>query len=74
MTLLREQGWLSANNLGLSNIQDVLCWNGFLAILKASHVRLTNNADILVWNLSKKGKYSPKEGYLHLLQDGNGLE
>ena len=60
MTRLREQGWLSANTLGLSDIQDVLCWNGFLAILKASHVRLSNSANILVWNPSKTGKYTPK--------------
>ena len=51
MIHLMEQGWISVDNLRLSDIQDVLCWNGFLATLKASHVRLTNNADILVWNL-----------------------
>ena len=74
LTLLNEQGWLSANFLGLFDFQDVLCWNGYLAILKASHVRLSNNADILVWNPSKTGKYTPKEGYVHLLQDRIGLE
>ena len=72
MTPLSEQGWLSANILGLSDIQDVLCWNGFLAILKASHVRLTNCEDKLVWNLSKTGNYSPKDGYVHLIQDRFG--
>ena len=74
MTLLSEQGWLSANILGLSDIQDVLCWNGFVAIIKSSHVRLTNSVDILVWNLSKNGKYTPREGYVHLLQDRFGLD
>ena len=60
MTLMCEQGWLSANTLGLSDPQDVLCWNEFLAILKSSHIRLSNCEDTLVWNLSKNGRYTPK--------------
>ena len=39
VTFLMEQGWLSADNLGLVHYQDVSCWNGYLAILKASHVK-----------------------------------
>ena len=74
MTYLMEQGWLSADNLGLTDIQDVLCWNGFLAILKASHVRLSDDVDELVWNMSKSDKYSPKDGYLHLMLDSNEMD
>ena len=74
MTLMCEQGWLSANTLGLSDPQDVLCWNDFLAILKSSHIRLSNCEDTLVWNLSKNGRYTPKDGYVFLLQDRFGLE
>ena len=48
-----EQGWLSADILGLVEDQDITCWNGYLAILKASHIRLKNEADVLVWNHSK---------------------
>ena len=42
-------------------------WNGYIAILKASHVRFSNDDDALVWNLSKTSHYSPKEGYAHLM-------
>ena len=42
-------------------------WNDYLAILESSHVRLSNEDDALVWNLSKTGKYSPKEGYAQLM-------
>ena len=50
ITCLMEQGWLSDAELGLVDYQDVSCWNGYLAILKASHVRLNNVADVLIWN------------------------
>ena len=60
LTLQSDQGWISANIIRLSDLQDVLCWNGYLAILKASHVRLSTNGDTLVWNPSKTGKYTPK--------------
>ena len=42
-------------------------WNGYLAILKSTHVRISNDVDILVWNLSKFGRYSPKDGYAQLM-------
>ena len=42
-------------------------WNGYLAIPKSSHARLSNEDDALVWNLSKSGKYTPKEGYAQLM-------
>ena len=42
-------------------------WNGYLAILKSSHVRISSDDDTLVWNLSKSGRYSPKEGYAQLI-------
>ena len=42
-------------------------WIGYLAILKSSHVRISNDADTLVWNISKSGRYSPKEGYAQLI-------
>ena len=74
MTFMMEHLWLSTGNLGLVDIQDITCQNECLAILKASHVRLTDDVDELVWNLSKSGKYSPKDGYLHLMLDMNELE
>ena len=61
---LMEQGWLSADILGLVDDQNITCWNGYLAILKSSHIRLSNEVDVLVWNQSKSG-------YLQLILDKN---
>ena len=71
---LMEQGWLLADQLGLDDHQDAIVWNGYLSILKRSHVRLTNDNDVLVWNLSKYGLYTPKEGYVQLLLDRDGMD
>ena len=67
VSYLKEQGWLSPAALGLVEDQDINAWNGYLAILKTSHIRLKNDDDVLVWNQAKSGKYSPKGGYLHLI-------
>ena len=48
VSLMLEQGWLTVDFIGLVDNQDVTCWNGYLVILKASHVRLLNDADVLV--------------------------
>ena len=37
-------------------------------------MRLSNDDDELVWNLSKSGKYTPKEGYVQLLLNRTKLE
>ena len=71
---LMEQGWLNAEALGLVEAQDIISWTGYLAILKYSHIRLKNEADVLVWNQSKSGKYSPKDGYLHLIMEKHEME
>ena len=46
---------------------EIAAWNRYIAILKSSHVRLSAADDCLIWNLSKTGKYSPKEGYVELM-------
>ena len=74
MTYLMEQGWISSDILGLVDDQYILCWNGYLEILKISNIRLPNMEDVLVWNQSKSGKYSPKAGYLQPILDKNELE
>ena len=61
-----ERGWLSSIDLGLVENADIIAWNGYVAILKASHIRFRNEDDTLVWNQAKTGKYSPRCGYLHL--------
>ena len=68
-----EQGWLFADHIGLTYQLDVTVWNGYLSTLKESHVILSNEDDKLVWILSKSGRYTPKEGYVHLL-DRSELE
>ena len=35
LTVLMEQGWLSADHLGLTDQLDVTIWNGYLSTLKA---------------------------------------
>ena len=67
LTDLMAQQWLFADFIGFSDPFDIDVWNGYLTILKSSHVRISNDDDILVWNLSRSGRYSPKEGYAQLM-------
>ena len=62
-----EQGWLSSDDLGLVRELDINAWNGYLAIVKSSHIRFRNEDDLLIWNQAKSGMYSPKGGYMHLI-------
>ena len=64
---LMTQKWLSADTIGFTDPLDIVAWNGYIATLKSSHVRLSAATDCLIWNLSKSGKYSPKEGYAELM-------
>ena len=74
VSCLMEQGWISSVDLGLVGGLDIIAWNGYLAILKSSHIRFSNNEDLLVWNQAKSGKYTPKGGYLHLILEQHDLE
>ena len=65
---LMAQQWLSADFIDFSDPFEIDEWNGYLTILKSSHVRITNDDDTLVWNLSKSDRYSPKEGYAQLMR------
>ena len=53
---------VNADFIGFTDPHEIAVWNGYLAILKSSHARLTNEHDALVGNLSKTGRYTPKEG------------
>ena len=46
---------------------EIDVWNGYIVILKSSHVRIFDADDCLVSNLPKNGKYSPKQGYVELI-------
>ena len=74
VSYLMEQGWLSSDDLGLVENLDINAWNGYLAILKSSHIRFRNEDDVLVWNQAKSGKYSPKGGYMHLILEQHEME
>ena len=68
-SVLREQGWLSAERIGLSELEDITVWNSYLTCLKTSHFRLSLEADRLIWSQSKSGIYTPSIGYLQLTLD-----
>ena len=67
MSGLMSQSWLSADSIGFTDPLEIAAWNGYIAILKSSHVRLSLVDDCLIWNISKSGKYYPKDGYAELL-------
>ena len=67
LSVLMPQQWYSDEYIGFVDPLEIDVWNGYLAILKSSHARISNKDDALVWNLSKTGKYTPKEGYAQLM-------
>ena len=69
-----EQGWLSSYDLGLVENHDINSQNGYLAILKASFIRFKDEEDVLVQNQAKLGFYSPKCGYMQLIQENHVME
>ena len=48
ISLLNNQGWFTTTLIGLTDQQDITCWNEYLALLKTSHVRLTGDEDLLI--------------------------
>ena len=69
LTCLRVHEWLLADSIGCVDPQEIAVWNGYLAIIKASHVSISNEDDVLVWNLSKSSHYTTKDGYAQLMMD-----
>ena len=67
MSGLMSQKWLSADTIGFIDPLEIDVWNGYISILKSSHVRLSNADDCLIWHLSKTSKYSPKVRYAELI-------
>lgn len=62
-----HQAWKSATaqNIPRSQVQE---WNNYTNALSKAHIRITDGEDELIWAHAKHGKYSPKEGYLVLLE------
>ena len=52
----------------------MIFWNSFVVVLKTSNTRLNNYVDEMVWIQSKYGIYSPKDGYMQLINDRNEVE
>eukprot|EP00253_Pinus_taeda_P025808 PITA_25808 len=62
-----QQAWKTAQELYIPGHwrQD---WEDFTEALTQAHIRITQEEDEVVWAFEKNGKYSPKEGYLKLIQ------
>ena len=71
--ILQDQVWLTADFFYFED-QEIIIWNNYVALLTSSHVRINTEDDQLVWSLSKTGKYTPKDGYAHLIHDRNEME
>ena len=48
LSALMAQQWFSADFIGFTDPQEIDVWNGYIAILKSSHVRISNDDDALV--------------------------
>ena len=48
MTTLLAQLWITIDSIGFTNPQEIDVWNGYIHILKSSHVRISSDDDALV--------------------------
>lgn len=62
------QGWANANQLNLP-IEFTGQWQTYTAALNVSHVCLRDREDSLFWVHSPLGEYSPKAGYMYIIDD-----
>ena len=67
-TTFWNQGWMDAHRLGLRDAQ-VDAWNVYVNALWSSHLRLTDRPDELILNSALEGIYTPKLGYIQLIDD-----
>eukprot|EP00253_Pinus_taeda_P030204 PITA_30204 len=61
------QAWLNVHHLAIP-AQWHNAWNEYTAALSQAHIRLTEGPDEIIWALAKNGTYSPKMGYLTLIE------
>lgn len=62
-----QQAWFLADSLDISEQwQDE--WRNYMDALTQANIRLTDGPDELIWALSKHGLYTPKEGYLKVME------
>jgi hypothetical protein len=72
-TTLWAQGWKTATTLNL-NTEDSTEFENYRNALFLSQIRIREQEDELVWDRNESGIYTPKEGYLQLMQDFSEAE
>lgn len=60
-----HQAWKSAHTL-LLPLHWHQPWRAYTLALTESHIHILEGEDEITWAIAKNGRYSPKEGYLHL--------
>lgn len=65
-TDLFHQAWKNSAQLNLpQRWHDA--WSEYCAALMESHVRISEGSDEIIWHLADSGRYTPKEGYVHII-------
>ena len=67
-TTLWAEGWKIATTLNL-NTKDSTEFENYLNALFLSQIRIREQEDELVWDINDSGIYTPRKGYLHLIQE-----
>eukprot|EP00253_Pinus_taeda_P002467 PITA_02467 len=62
-----HQAWLNAHNLEIP-AQWRTVWTEYTDALSQAHIRLTEGPDEIIWAFAKNGAYSPKLGYMKLIE------
>jgi hypothetical protein len=73
LTTLWAQGWKSTTSLEL-NIEESAELEVYLTTLKFSQIRIREQEYELVWDINDSGIYTPRKGYLHLIQETSQVE
>eukprot|EP00253_Pinus_taeda_P032224 PITA_32224 len=61
------QAWHNVHNLAIP-AQWHYAWIEYTEALSQAHIRLTEGPDEIIWAMAKNGSYSPKLGYLTLIE------
>ena len=68
-----QQAWKTGRMLQIPR-QWQQHWKEYTRALTESHVRIQEGEDKLIWALAKHGKYTPKEGYIALINSLKPLQ
>lgn len=61
-----QQAWKSSLELDIPKLWR-LEWQHYIEALAQAHIRLTEELDEVIWAFAKNVLYSPKEGYIKLM-------